>query len=344
MKNIGGNSLVIKEININLVRKALKSKRKATKQEIANSTGLSIVTVGTVLQHLLEENEVFESELCSSSGGRPAKKYKYNENFALTLIIFPYEMNEKIIINSSIVNLSGKYLYESDLEVKDVDLKIFEDIIELLLKDYPEIQAIGFGHPGIEVDGQIILSDYKMLRETYFTKHFSNLYKLPVIIENDVNAAVIGFGNRKKIDSNNTLVYIYFPDQHPPGAGVFINGKLFKGRRNFAGEIATMPLGITWNKDLYNSFEDLCEATTKLIVSISSILNPDTVVLNGSFLTSAHIEIISEKCRKSLPKNIVPIIVLSDNFIEDYKNGLAVQALDLLEPEIVLERKVKDNN
>ena len=73
MENIGGNAIIIKEININFVRKILKMKGQGTKQEIAKETGLSFVTVGTALQHLLSQNEIFETKLAQSSGGRPAQ-------------------------------------------------------------------------------------------------------------------------------------------------------------------------------------------------------------------------------------------------------------------------------
>ena len=62
MENIGGNAIIIKEININFVRKILKMKGQGTKQEIAKETGLSFVTVGTALQHLLSQNEIFETK------------------------------------------------------------------------------------------------------------------------------------------------------------------------------------------------------------------------------------------------------------------------------------------
>ena len=42
------------------------------KQKLAEITGLSIVTVGTILNQFLETGEVFEDELVSSKGGRPA--------------------------------------------------------------------------------------------------------------------------------------------------------------------------------------------------------------------------------------------------------------------------------
>ena len=38
----------------------MKNKEQATKQEIAKESGLSFVTVGSALQHLLQKNEIFD--------------------------------------------------------------------------------------------------------------------------------------------------------------------------------------------------------------------------------------------------------------------------------------------
>lgn len=338
MKDISGNALVMKEINTNLVRKALKAKRVATKQQISTETGLSLVTVGTVLQYLVQQNEVFESALSPSSGGRPAQQYCYNADFAHALIIFPYEKDERIVVRSSIVNLSGQCIYTADTTVGAINLETFEGIIEPLLNTYPAIQVIGFGNPGVEEGGKIIVSDYKKLIGTSLSGHFSSLFQVPVIVENDVNAAVIGFARRQQLTSDSIMVYLYFPDHHPPGAGIFIHGGLFKGRKNFAGEVNLLPLDIQWSDSLYSSFDELCKAITKLIVSFCGILNPDSIVLNGSFLSESHLRTIIQHCSAALPQNIVPTIQLSDNFISDYQTGLIVQSLAQLEPDLQITR------
>ncbi len=339
MENIGGNAIIIKEININFVRKILKMKGQGTKQEIAKETGLSFVTVGTALQHLLSQNEIFETKLAQSSGGRPAQQYCYNFDYAYGLILYIYESENKTYIHSSVINLSGSSIDENDMEVETVDLHIFEEIIAKLINKYPLIKVISFGHHGVELNGEIILSEYKLLEGVSFIEHFSTLYNLPVILENDVHAAVLGFSKRREIKSDESLVYLHFPEIYHPGAGILINGSLFKGKTNYAGEIANMPLGIEWNSELYASSEKTCEAISKLIVSICSILNPHTFIINSNFLDKYKLSTINQICKESLPQNIVPKMYLSENFMKDYKSGLIMRALAQLEPNISLTKK-----
>lgn len=340
MEYIGGNALIIREINLNLVRRVLKAKGSSTKQQLARETGLSLMTIGTVLQSLVEQKEVFESELSPSSGGRPAKKYCYNYGFALALALFPYEKDGKIIIRSTMVDLSGQIVNSADTEAEVIDLDSFEGIIEPLLGSYPSIKAIGFGYPGFDKDGQIVMSDYKKLAGAPLAGHFSSLFRVPVIMENDVNAAVIGFADRWKLDNEGTLVYLYFPDRYPPGAGIFINGRLLKGKDNFAGEIGVVPLDVVWNESLYASFEPFCEAAARLVTTLCGVLNPDRIIMNGSFLSEAHIAAISQKCGTRLPGRVLPVIGLSGDFVYDYQTGLIVRTLAQLEPDIRLARKI----
>ena len=337
MKNIGGNALVIKEVNINLVRRVLKEKTQATKKQIADTTGLSIVTVGTMLQHLVQHHEVLEAGLTSSSGGRPSQLYKYNDNFALALILFPFEKEGSIQIHYTVVNLSGQCVQEADVKVEHVDLSSFENIIDPLLTAYPSIQALGFGLPGAEYDGTMVVSDYEALLGLSVTEYFSHRYQKPVVMENDVNAAVIGFCNRTQTAADSTIVYFYIPERFPPGAGIYINGKLYKGKRSFAGEVGNIPLGIPWGEpSLLASFDLICESIAKLTIAVSSVLNPDTVVLYGSFLTTEHVKAISELCSVKLPTSAMPRVLLTEDFAADYVQGMIVQTLSTLEPNLQL--------
>ncbi|WP_054940938.1 ROK family protein [Paenibacillus ihuae] len=339
MKNIGGNALVIREVNINLVRKALKEQGQATKRQIAENTGLSIVTVGTVLQYLLEQQEVREGDLISSSGGRPAQQYIYNDEHSLSLILFPYEEDSGIHIRRTVVTLSGRRLHDVTIPVTRIDLSSFETLIDEAMLQYPAIQAIGFGLPGAEIDGKMLVSDYIDLRNISVTEHFRNRYGKPVVLENDVNAAVIGYCNRLQETRESSVVYMYFPDRFGPGAGIYINGRLHKGKRGFAGEVANIPLGIPWgDPSLITSFERITEAIAKLTAAVNSVLNPDLVVLYGSFLTDHHLRSVVDQCSLFLPGSTVPDIRLTEDFTADYLQGMIVQTLRTLEPGLQLTK------
>ena len=330
-KRISGNALVMKQVNINLVRSVLKSREKATKQQIAKATGLSFVTVGTVLQELIQQHEVIEAELSASEGGRPAQQYRYNADYALALIVFPYETAGQIHLHTDVVNLLGRSVHSIKTSVESVNLNSLEYTVDQMLAAFPSIQAIGFGFPGAEHKGRLMISDYKELLGIPVIEHFQKRCELPVILENDVNAAVIGYCDRKEIESKSTVVYVYFPERHPPGAGMVIRGKLHKGSSNFAGEISRIPLGLSWEDELLQqSFERLVDAISKLSLTISAVLNPDRIVLHGDSITDEHLAAVIQSCRTQLPEGMMPRIERSLNFTGDYLSGMVVLTLETL--------------
>jgi len=51
----------------------------------------------------------------------------------------------------------GSCLHEIDTSLADINLHSFEPYIDAAIEAYPTIQAIGFGLPGIELEGKILL-------------------------------------------------------------------------------------------------------------------------------------------------------------------------------------------
>lgn len=343
MGKINGNSLLMKEVNTNIVRNALRQEMTATKQRLSVLTGLSIVTVGSILQQLLEKGEVYEDGAVASKGGRPAQTFCYNKNFLNILTISAYEETGKDMASVCVRNILGEIVCREEKILDNPDINVFEEIINDFMEKFSNIKAIGFSMPGEENNGTIILHDYEKLNGIKFREHFQNRYNLPVVFENDVNSAVIGY--RKNISSKNidfekdlsSIIYIYFPEKYPPGAGIYLDGKIYKGFNGTGGEIKYIPLGIDWEKIDYSSEKKIVDMASKLITAVSAMLNPQKVVLYGNFFTENILTEIEKKCRKMLKEIFTPEILLSENFKEDFEQGITEITLDLLIPKLSLQ-------
>jgi hypothetical protein len=329
----GANSGVIKELNAILVRKALKTARRATRQQLAEATGLSSMTVGTVLCALARNGEALEAELLSSQGGRPARQYRFNENHAQALILFPHEEAGRDILHLRVANLFGECLHAEDKEIGDVSIGSFEPLIDRALSEYPAIGAIGIGLPGVETEGKVVCNDYPALVGASLSGRYRDRYGLPIVVENDVNAAALGYCRRGKISGKAAMVYLYFPTKHPPGAGICVGGELYRGKSGYAGEVGSIPLGIDWGAPrLYASPAARSRAIGRLIAAIAAFLNPGSAILHGEFLGEADIGAIEAECAHWVPHNALPSIGLSRDFSLDYQNGLFEETLALMEP------------
>lgn len=336
MKSMG-NPIIMKEINTNIIRSALRAERHATKQRLAKLTGLSTVTVATVLNHLLELKEVQEAELMPSSGGRPAQSFFYNGEYSHAVILFTHVQDGKDMVFYRVINLFGECVYCDEQVIDTIYVDSFEPIITQMISLYPTIQAIGFGLPGVEFDGVISTNDYQNLSGTRFLEYYQNKFGIPALFENDVNLAVLGYCSAYPSGNLSTVVYLYFPQKYPPGAGVCLNGTIYKGKNHFAGEINHMPFGIDWHSMDYSGFETVCDAISKLVLSYVCILDPGQIILHGEFLTEGHIQRIADVCRQQLAELFITEICISERFDFDFQQGMIVSTLNLLSPKTSMD-------
>lgn len=336
MKSISGNHIIMKELNINLVKDSLRAEKLATKQKLSELTGLTTVTISSILKDLIEKGEVYEYDIVASNGGRPAKRFCFNNEYSHAIIIYTNEINKESKINIRVINLEGRSIYKDTISFNEINLDSFENIIESLIIKFKSVKAIGFGLPGTEINNIMVFNDYKNLVGTNFTQYYQEKFKVPVILENDANAAVTGYFKNNGLE-NETIVYIFFPSNYPPGAGIYLNGSPYKGRNNFAGEIKYIPLGIDWENINYNLFDDICSIISKLIISFSSVINPDKVVISANFISDKHIEAITLNCKNSISEIFIPEIVISSDFENDFENGIIECTLNLLKPKLSLK-------
>ncbi|MBN2837410.1 MAG: ROK family protein [Fusobacteriaceae bacterium] len=333
MEKLKGNSIAIKEVNINIIREAIKNNPFATKPSLAKETGLTSATVGTILNELLAQNEILEINQGKSTGGRPAKEYSYNFDFFHCLMLFPFEKNNITYFSICVSNLGKTNLWKEERAVNKINLNNIKNIIKEMLGRFPKIKVVGFGNAGTNENDTITFSDYSCLEGLNLTKEL----EIPVVIENDVNSAAIGFNKRKGGNNNLGTVYIYFPESYPPGSALLLNNKLYKGQTNCAGEISNIK-HVLWNKNIYNDFDNFCKNSAELIEIMSAVLNPTCFILSGNFLTEKHINQISSLCSNSLPNTLRPAIYLTTNYTDDLILGLKELCINRIFPEILLTR------
>lgn len=332
------NPNLIKEVNVNVVREKLRSLRLATKQELAAHTGISAVTVGSVLGGMLDTGEVHECGMVPSKGGRPSHVYGYNKDYSQIVIIYTYHIKSKDIASLRVYNLFDECLYQREVTIEDVCLEHFDDMLADALEKYPAIKAMGFSLPGEENGGRLTVIDYPKLKGIAFTRYFSEKYGMPVVLENDINAAVIGYHH--KSTAKQCLVGIYFPKKYRVGAGLIVNGRLVSGVGNFAGEIAYLPLGFDWTQPNARTRQEMRDLAAKIVASYSCILAPEEIVLYSEHLDEGDMAFIRSKSALMLDDLFDPNVALSRDFAEDCQCGLMRLTFGLLETGIVLKEKV----
>lgn len=331
------NTILIKEVNKELVRNQLKQMRKATIHQLSQKTELSVVTVSSLLTEMRETGEVFEDSMVPSNGGRPSILYRYNENFRLAVVIYGYQKNNNNLIHFLVVNLFGECVEKQEAFIRDVEVESFCPYIDAAAQKYPAVGAIGFGLPGCEENGIILSSDYEQLKGGKFMKFYRNRYGLPVVFINDINAAVNGYYTT--CENMRCIAGLYFPRIYLPGAGIIVNGQIHRGFCSFAGEFKGLPLGIDWLRLDYADGAAVTEAVGKLLAVYCCILAPERFILYGDFFTEKSAGQIEKFTQDLLPRNFEVRVCVSDNFEIDFELGAIKCSLEQLNDSFVTAKK-----
>ena len=142
------NTNLQKEINLNKLRNAFKLKKIASKPQLSELTGLSVVTINSLVNILVENGEVIEDVILPSNGGRPATAYRFNSEFSLVLVIYMYEQRGEDTTFICVSNLYGEILEKIERTMIKIENNSFDSLIEKMLIKYPNIKVISFGMPG----------------------------------------------------------------------------------------------------------------------------------------------------------------------------------------------------
>lgn len=326
------NTLLIKKINRNLVRRRMLSKKAATKQQLAGLTGLSLMTVSSILAELTAEGEVTEGNSVPSNGGRPSVEYCYNGEFGHAVIFLGYQKNDRNFIQMRVVNLFGDCVHREGTYLDTVLCDSFDEMLQHAFTLFPGIAVIGFGLPGEEENGTVTINDYPKLLGGEFMERCRKKYGVPVLFVNDVNAAALGYYRKQYVRRpfDGALAGLYFPRLYYPGMGLIIGGEIHSGKQNFAGEIGFLPLGIEWNRLDYQNKPAVFDAVSRLLSAVVCTVAPEKLVLYGDFFSEEDAVRIKECTERLLKGNFTVNLEIRADFEADYAYGLTCLILDSL--------------
>ena len=223
----------------------------------------------------------------------------------------------------------GDFLSGEELACPDITLDVLAETISGYRARYPQITCLVISLPGVEIDGVLSVADYPALRGERVSQRLHDATGLPVLLANDVNAAVLGYGAALgEAAHSETVIGIYWPQKYPPGAGILLKGELYQGRDGLAGEIAyafgdapQLPTGTP------------IEQAAKAVLGFVRYYNPHRMVLYHEGLAPQSEQEILQICGKRIPKRVLPRLVLDRNLRRDCEGGVQALARRFLEKQ-----------
>lgn len=315
------NPQSVKQSNLLYLIELIKGNGPISKRELAELSGLSVVTINKLIPDLLEKELVlpFSDEVVT--GGRHAMSYVFNFKKFYSLIIKMVEKNNQMYFFFYLCDLKGKIIEEKEISGEDLQWSNFLTIIDAWKKVYPAIQSIVLGIPGVEMNGTIKLVDYPMLQGRKLKEELANHFNCKIQIENDVNAAILGYFSQQNMDQ--IIAGIYYPIGFPPGGGVAIRQKIIKGKNNYVGEVASLPLSVDWQSVVISKV-NLKEHLREISQTFISLYDPHEIIVYvaDDRLSLADVNEINLELKNLFPILELPQIKLSKSFNTDYLLGL----------------------
>lgn len=237
MKLKGVNHQLVKIQNRSLILRLIYERGSISRQEISKIIGLTPATVTNITGELLEQGFIVELPSIEekNTSGRKAIPLAINpiSGYVIGVDIGPSLL--RIALSDLLGHLSNIEVIRYNSEENELLRTLIEKISSI--KEDRNILGIGIGIPGLvdSSSGEVKFSPNLGWKELNIANPIKEAFRLPVTVENNVKAMALGerwFGKGKKTN-NFILLYISLGI----GSGIIIDGKLYKGANNGAGEI-----------------------------------------------------------------------------------------------------------
>lgn len=237
------NTVLLKKNNMFKVISALKNNGPMTKPDISHYTDLAQASVHNYINELVERNIVKEEGQNTSNGGRKAAIYSFNSGIKYIAGVC-VELSK---ISCGIFDLDFNEIYfkekAMDLEKTDVQtgLKAITELISASVEESgADKDIIGIG---ITVPGPVDRLEGVVLR-IINADHWTGIPLKSIVeeklsvntrIENDNNGLALLYKWTEMPEEKSNIVHISIINGI--GSGVIVNGALYQGSHNIAGEI-----------------------------------------------------------------------------------------------------------
>ncbi|SHN29685.1 ROK family transcriptional regulator [Cryptosporangium aurantiacum] len=235
---------VLRQINFGAVLRAVREHSPARVADLMQATGLSRPAVTRAVAELRDAGLVADvDETAQVSMGRPAQWIRFRAEVGHVVGV---DVGSHKVI-AMVADLAGRVVASRQVTIGEgatgarLLQSVRDTIVEALAKadlTGEDVWAIVVGTPGIveETSGEVLLAPgIPGLAHLPVMDELHTLTPGPVLIENDINLAVLGERWCGAAVGSDSLVFVHWGVRI--GAGILIDGKPYRGAHGAAGEI-----------------------------------------------------------------------------------------------------------
>ena len=237
-------SSAMRDINRSAILEIIRQESPISRTAITQKLGVSLPTVMRIVEGLIEEGFVRPHGDSEWSGGRRRSLLEFNAD---GFVVLGIDMGGTKMYGA-ISDLGGKLLDEVNIgrhgTSGEESFSCLVTLIDTLLAS-PSLQGrrvrgIGVGAPGVTLhqEGIVKLAYSLHWKDFPLKARLAARYDFPITVDNDVNLAALGelwFGA-----GQNTQNMVLVAIGTGIGAGIIIDGALYRGASEASGEIGNM--------------------------------------------------------------------------------------------------------
>jgi glucokinase len=252
------NATQMRQVNRSAILELVRQNSPIARSEVSRELGLSMPTIMRIMDEMIEEGLIRPTGEMAGETGRPRELLEYNKEGYTVIGI---DLGGTKLYGAQ-ANIGGEILQEVRLDQHNSSgEESFErvcNLIDTLLgsSTNPEQKVLGIavGAPGVTHfhPGIVEWAPSLNWRDFPLKARIEERYQLPVVVENDVNLAALGeqwFGAGKGVQ-NMVLLSI----GTGLGAGIIIDGMLYRGHNEGAGEAGYLLPGVHALDKRYDEF------------------------------------------------------------------------------------------
>lgn len=309
------------------------------RSDLAAVSGLTRAAVSNIVKEFLDLGLVEETDRTGNGVGRKKVLLKVKEE---SIHVIGIDLGRKKIV-ARVYNARGKVLKSEELSFTDVrslhdnvedTKKLLSNLLCWARAEGITIDAVGIGVPGpVDPENGIVHSapHFKENETIKIKDLIERDFAIPTFVERDVNAAALGehwFGEGRH---HNSFLYLLVVEGI--GAGIIIDGQLYRGAHGLAGKVGRFVFPATDDSGKFCVLEEFGSEISALRIAEDSARKKEegwlySVLLKRGFL---NISDLIEGCKRGDISAIKAVEMMT------YYAAITVSNLVLLvDPELII--------
>ncbi len=316
-----GSNIQMRQNNMRTILMEIKDKGPISKKELQKITHLSWGTVTNLVNALVQNGYVYLCDKLGAGAGRKIELFDIDSKNLIVAVNIQNDSFSAIVTDLKGRTKSKKTVSYTVME-KDYILAELVFVIDAMITAFGDkIKIISFATQGFVDQKNGVSRKINRIHHwenVNLKSYFEERYKIPVLVEHDINCTLKFemFINRAQLSAVQNALLISV-EEHGIGMSILANGVIYTGAHGEAGEIGEVFLEkqadripfdqILYrknkgeNKDEYPHFGDLiraardgepnakstvesiCAAYGLVIVNITTVFDPEVVILHGEF-------------------------------------------------------------